>query len=96
MTRRRDVLVVEVDEGAERLAAAPRRTGARGHAASGRELLVPLENDDTFDLIIGAVAALGLPLHRLDQRRHRIVELFADGSTDRAVEDAEETDRGIG
>jgi hypothetical protein len=56
---------------------------------------VPLENDDTFDLIVGAVAALGLPLHRLGQRRHGIVELFADGSADRAVEYAEEAGRGI-
>ncbi|MEU5671391.1 ABC transporter ATP-binding protein, partial [Micromonospora sp. NPDC047753] len=29
------------------------------------------------DLILGAVAELDLPLHRLDQRRHRVAELFA-------------------
>jgi ABC-2 type transport system ATP-binding protein len=77
MTRRRDVLVVEVDEGVEQLLA---RLGELGLTVrrAGRELLVPLESDDTFDLIMGAVAALDLPLHRLDQRRHGIAELFAD------------------
>ena len=39
---------------------------------------MPLESDGTFDLIMGAVAELDLPLHRLDQRRHGIAELFAD------------------
>ena len=29
-------------------------------------------------VILGAVAELDLPLHRLDQRRHRVAELFAD------------------
>ncbi len=77
MTQRRDVLVVEVDEGTEQLAY---RLGELGLAVrrTGRELLVPLESDDTFDVIMGAVAALDLPLHRLDQRRHGIAELFAD------------------
>jgi ABC-2 type transport system ATP-binding protein len=77
MTQRRDVLVVEVDEGTELLAD---RLGELGLAVrrTGRELLVPLESDDTFDVIMGAVAALDLPLHRLDQRRHAIAELFAD------------------
>ena len=81
MTQRRDVLVVEVDEGTEELF---RRLTELGVAVrrAGRELLVPLESDSTFDLIMRAVAELDLPLHRLDQRRHGIAELFAD----RAVE----------
>ena len=77
MTVERDILAIEVDEGtdelAERLAASdltPQR--------DGRMLLVPLESDQTYDTIIGAVAALDLPLHRLDQRRHRVAELFAN------------------
>jgi ABC-2 type transport system ATP-binding protein len=77
MTQRRDVLVVEVDEGVEELF---RRLTELGVAVrrAGRELLVPLESDGTFDLIMRAVAELDLPLHRLDQRRHAIAELFAD------------------
>jgi ABC-2 type transport system ATP-binding protein len=49
-------------------------------------LLLPLESDGTFDVIMRAVAELDLPLHRLDQRRHGIAELFAD----RAVESADD------
>jgi ABC-2 type transport system ATP-binding protein len=76
MTRRRDVLAVEVDEGVERLAERLTELGMQV-SRSGRELLVPLESDETFDLIMMAVADLDLPLHRLDQRRHAIAELFA-------------------
>jgi ABC-2 type transport system ATP-binding protein len=75
MTTATDVLAVEVDEGTEELAArlvavglAPRR--------DGRLLLVPLASDETYDLILAAVAELDLPLHRLDQRRHHVAELF--------------------
>ena len=77
MTQRRDVLAVEVDEGADALLARLTESGLAVRRA-GRELLVPLESDDTFDLIMTAVADLDLPLHRLDQRRHMISELFAD------------------
>ena len=42
----------------------------------GRTLQVPLATDETYDRIIGAVAELDLPLHSLDQRRHRVSELF--------------------
>jgi ABC-2 type transport system ATP-binding protein len=77
MTVRRDILAIEVDEGTEELAA---RLSASGLTAQrdGRLLLVPLESDQTYDTILGAVAALDLPLHRLDQRRHRVAELFAN------------------
>jgi ABC-2 type transport system ATP-binding protein len=76
MTVQRDLLAVEVDEGTEELAT---RLGQMGLPVTrdGRLLVVPLESDDTYDLILGAVAALDLPLHRLDQRRHRVAELFA-------------------
>jgi ABC-2 type transport system ATP-binding protein len=37
---------------------------------------VPLADDETYDRILSAVAELDLPLHRLDQRRHRVAELF--------------------
>jgi len=86
MTQQRDALVVEVDEGAERLLARLVESGL-GARRVGRELVVPLESDDTFDLIISAVAALDLPLHRLDRRRHGIAELFADRPEGRAGDD---------
>jgi len=77
MTVERDILAIEVDEGTDELAA---RLAASGLTPQrdGRMLLVPLESDQTYDTIIGAVAALDLPLHRLDQRRHRVAELFAN------------------
>ena len=77
MTVERDILAIEVDEGTDELAA---RLAASGLTPQrdGRMLLVPLESDQTYDTILGAVAALDLPLHRLDQRRHRVAELFAN------------------
>jgi ABC-2 type transport system ATP-binding protein len=77
MTRTTDVLVVEVSEGTEALAArlAELELPVR---RDGRELHVLLEDDATYDRILRAVAELDLPLHRLDQRRHRVAELFAD------------------
>ncbi len=77
MTVQRDVLAIEVDEGTDQLAVELRGLGLQVRQ-EGRLLLVPLESDDTYDLILGAVAALNLPLHRLDQRRHRVAELFTD------------------
>lgn len=76
MTSATDVLAVEVSEGTEELAArlATLRLPVR---REGRLLLVELADDDTYDQILGAVAELDLPLHRLDQRRHRVAELFA-------------------
>ncbi len=32
----------------------------------------------TFDVVRDAVAGLGLPLTRMEQRRHRVEELFRD------------------
>jgi ABC-2 type transport system ATP-binding protein len=80
MTTTTDVLVVEVSEGTDELAARlvsldlPVRR-------DGRELHVLLEDDETYDRILRAVADLDLPLHRLDQRRHRVAELFSDRET---------------
>ncbi|AGL14588.1 ABC transporter ATP-binding protein [Actinoplanes sp. N902-109] len=76
MTAASDVLAVEVAEGTEDLAAALVDLGLQVQV-DGRLLLVPLDREDTYDSILGAVAQLELPLHRLDQRRHRVAELFA-------------------
>jgi ABC-2 type transport system ATP-binding protein len=71
------VLAVEVEEGLDRLQAEP---AARGLAATtqARTLLVPLGGDDTYDVVRDCVAALSLPLCRLEQRRHQVEELFRD------------------
>ena len=78
MTAATEVLTVEVSEGTDELAA---RLAAANLPVrrDGRLLLVPLADETTYDLILTAVAELDLPLHRLDQRRHRVAELFATG-----------------
>ncbi|KWX02671.1 ABC transporter related protein [Carbonactinospora thermoautotrophica] len=76
-TERQQVLAVEVDEGTDELAA---KLAAEGLPArrDGRVLLVPIDGDHTYDRIRDAVAELGLPLHRMEQRRNQVAELFRD------------------
>ena len=75
MTTERDVLTVEVSEGVELLA---KRLAEAGLTAErdGQALVVTMDDEDVYDRILVAVAELDLPLHRLDQRRHRVAELF--------------------
>jgi len=82
MTRQQGVLAIEVDEGTEELAAGLATAGLRV-AREGRLLLVPLApSGETYDQIMRVVADLELPLHRLEERRHHVAELFA-GPNDR-------------
>jgi ABC-2 type transport system ATP-binding protein len=76
MTEARDVLVVEVAEGTDELVDRLRTLGLE-ISREGRAVLVTLSADTAYDQILGAVADLDLPLHSLDQRRHRVAELFA-------------------
>ncbi|GHJ44018.1 ABC transporter ATP-binding protein [Catellatospora sp. TT07R-123] len=76
MTTGTDVLAIEVAEGTDELAAALRERGLEV-SPEGRMLLVALADEATYDLILRTVADLDLPLHRLDQRRHRVAELFS-------------------
>ncbi len=76
-TERTGVLAVEVEEGADGLAAALAAHGLDARA-SGRTVLVPLADERPYDLVRDAVADLGLPLVRLEQRRHRVEDLFRD------------------
>jgi ABC-2 type transport system ATP-binding protein len=85
MTAARDVLVVEVAEGTEELVAHLTKLGLEVERA-GRAITVPLLDGSTYDLILGSVAELDLPLHSLDQRHHRVAELFATPSTPPAGE----------
>jgi ABC-2 type transport system ATP-binding protein len=41
-------------------------------------VLVALAGDQTYDLVRDAVAELGLPLLRIEPRRHRLEDLFRD------------------
>jgi ABC-2 type transport system ATP-binding protein len=79
MTEHNDLLVVEVDEGAERLAAAL-TAGGLDVRRRNRVLTVRLGEDDgaVYDLIRDAVADLDLSLHRLERQRHQVADLFRD------------------
>jgi ABC-2 type transport system ATP-binding protein len=76
-TQASQVLAVEVDEGLAQLAAELTERGLTATVAQ-RTLLVPLSDDDTYDVVRDAVADLALPLCRLEQRRHQVEELFRD------------------
>ena len=93
-TRASQVLAVEVEEGlaqlqaelaARGLSATPQAATSQAGASQGgtgtsqsRTLLVPLGGDDTYDVVRDCVAALALPMCRLEQRRHQVEELFRD------------------
>jgi len=85
-TQASQVLAIEVEEGAEQLAAELARRGLQP-VAQQRELLVRVTGEETYDTVRDVIADLGLPLNRMEQRRHRVEELFrgeaapADGVT---------------
>ena len=76
-TEQTGTLAVEVDEDAPRLA---ERLAGQGMtvAIDGRSVLVALAGDQTYDLVRDAVADLGLPLLRIEARRHRLEDLVRD------------------
>lgn len=59
-------------------------------AGSGHVVLVDVTGDDTYDTVRDAVTDLGLGLVRMEQRRHRIAEVFqsADSAHERGSSDA--------
>ena len=71
------MLAVEVEEGGARLAAALAAHGLRVQTDDGR-VLVALDDERTFDLVRDATVDLGLALVRLEQRRHRLEDLFRE------------------
>ena len=79
MTEHNDLLVVEVDEDADRLAAALAAAGLDVRR-DNRVLTVRLGEDDgpVYDVIRDAVADLDLRLHRLERQRHQVADLFRD------------------
>ncbi len=75
------VLTVEVEEGRDALAARLADRGLRvlATAADGRLVQIALDDREPYDLIRDAVAELGLPLVRIERRRHSLEDLFRDG-----------------
>ena len=76
------VLLVEVDEGTALLETELATRGLRPHRDE-RALLVQIASGETYDTVRDAVADLGLPLNRLEQRRRRVEELFRDDVPER-------------
>ena len=77
LTQRTPVLAVEVEEGADQLAAALSAKGARARA-DGSRVLVAIESDALYDVVRDAVADLAVPLVRIQQERGRLEDLFRD------------------
>ena len=80
-TRASQTLLVEVEEGAAALYGELARRGVHARPFQ-RALLVPIAGDLTYDIIRDSVAALGLPLSRLERRRHQVEEIFRDDQPD--------------
>ena len=75
VTKASAVVLVEVDEGRDLLEAELARRGL-SPVPFQRSLLIQLTGDEVYDIVRDSVADLGLPLTRMEQRRHRIEELF--------------------
>jgi len=76
-TERTGYLAVEVEEGQDALAAELTRRGLQP-AVDGRTVVVAIADDRPYDDVRDALAELGLPLVRLEQRRRGLEDLFAD------------------
>jgi ABC-2 type transport system ATP-binding protein len=76
-TQQTGVLAAEVEEGADALAAALRARGLDA-MADGHVVLVRFTDGRAYDHVRDAVVTLGLPLVRLEQRRHTLEDLFRD------------------
>jgi ABC-2 type transport system ATP-binding protein len=72
------ILAVEVDERTEDLAELLHRRGLAVHLI-GRQIEIELADgrpDAAYDAVVDAVVELGLGLHRMERRRHRMAEIF--------------------
>ncbi len=74
-TKASQLLLIEVEEGTAELSDELTKRGLEPRAYQ-RALLVPIDGDDTYDAVRDSVASLGLPLSRMEQRRHQVEELF--------------------
>jgi ABC-2 type transport system ATP-binding protein len=74
-TERTGTLGVEVEEGADALATRLTDAGLEARV-EGRTVLVDCPDERPYDLVRDAIDDLGLALVRLEQRRHRLEDLF--------------------
>ena len=76
-TQRTPVLAVEVEQGAEQLAAALVSKGARATVDESC-VLIALDSDGLYDQVRDSVADLALPLVRIQQERRRLEDIFRE------------------
>jgi ABC-2 type transport system ATP-binding protein len=76
-TERTGTLAVEVAEGRDALVASLTARGLRV-AVDGSAVLVDLVDEGPFDIVRDTVVELDLALVRMEQRRHRLEDLFRD------------------
>jgi ABC-2 type transport system ATP-binding protein len=74
-TERTGTLAGEVEEGTDALATHLLERGLTARV-DGHAVLVDLPDERPYDVVRDAVAELGLSLTRLEQRRHRLEDLF--------------------
>jgi ABC-2 type transport system ATP-binding protein len=79
-TEQTGVLAIEVEEQADALVARLLQRGLQARA-DGRSVLVALEDERPYDIVRDEIVALGVALVRLEQRRHRLEDLFSDETT---------------
>ncbi|MCW2946986.1 MAG: transporter related protein [Actinoallomurus sp.] len=75
-TQASGVLAVEVEEDLDKLGHRLVEAGLRVHP-DGRLLLIDIAGETTYDVVRDSVADLGLALVRMENRRHRIEEVFS-------------------
>jgi ABC-2 type transport system ATP-binding protein len=76
VTAASQVVIVEVDETADALAARLQTAGLTVRVV-GRLLEVELNDDSAYDIVRDTVAGAGVGLIRMERRRHRMAEIFA-------------------
>lgn len=74
-TERTGTLGVEVEDGADALAARLTDAGLQARV-EGRTVMVDCPDERPYDIVRDAIDDLGLALVRLEQRRHRLEDLF--------------------
>jgi ABC-2 type transport system ATP-binding protein len=77
-TGRTGTLIVEMDDGADQLAADLVAAGYRAQVDGPRRVLIAARDERPYDLIRDAAASRGLALIRIEAARHRVEDLFRD------------------
>jgi ABC-2 type transport system ATP-binding protein len=80
VTAVRQVLAIEVSEGADHVLMALHRAGLTAQPA-GRLIEVDLQDDATYDTVRDTLVDLGVGLIRMQRQRHRMAEIFQQAPT---------------